>query len=65
VKLIKYLLAFTLVVLVLITAGCSSISIRTAVEIDATNEEVYTVLDKANKALNADSERSVGMTNRI
>ena len=43
-KSIKYSLAFTLVVFVLITTGCSSISIRTAVEIDATNEEVYAVL---------------------
>ena len=41
---VKYILAFTLPIFVTILTGCSSIAIRTAVEIDAPKEVVYAVL---------------------
>jgi len=41
---IKYWIAFTFVLFILLSAGCTNISIRTAVEIDAPKEQVYTVL---------------------
>ncbi len=43
-KYIKYALALTLLIYITIMVGCSSIAIRTAVEIDAPKEEVYAVL---------------------
>lgn len=43
-KLIKNTLALTLLLFVTVTTGCSSIAIRTAVQIDAPKEKVYAVL---------------------
>jgi hypothetical protein len=40
----KYILAATLLTCVIFISGCSSISIRTAIEINAPKEEVYAVL---------------------
>jgi len=40
----KYIIAFGLITFILMLSGCSSISIRTAVEIDATKEKVYNIL---------------------
>lgn len=40
----KYFFAFLLLTVFLVTTGCSSISIRTAIEINAPKEDVYDVL---------------------
>ncbi|WP_158236038.1 SRPBCC domain-containing protein [Hydrogenovibrio sp. SC-1] len=40
----KYLLIFVVTGIVFMTVGCSSIAIRTSVEIDAPKEEVYKIL---------------------
>ncbi|MCW8839215.1 MAG: SRPBCC domain-containing protein [Thiovulaceae bacterium] len=40
----KYLSVFVLLILVIAITGCSNISIRTAVEIDAPKQDVYAVL---------------------
>ncbi|XPS86614.1 hypothetical protein Dvar_46320 [Desulfosarcina variabilis str. Montpellier] len=44
VKLVKYTPTFALLVFVTFTTACSSIAIRTAIEINAPTEEVYAVL---------------------
>ncbi len=41
---IRHLSLFILLILVLLTTGCSNISIRTVIELDATKEKVYNVL---------------------
>jgi len=43
-KHIKYLFSVGILLVVIATSGCSNISIRTAVEINAPKEEVYAVL---------------------
>ncbi len=48
-KYLKYSFAFGLLIVVIVVTGCSSISIRTAVEINAPKEEVYAVLADLDK----------------
>ena len=43
-ELVKYTSTFALLVFVSVTTACSSIAIRTAIEIDAPTEGVYAVL---------------------
>ena len=43
-KFSKCWIVFTSVLLILMTAGCSNIAIRTTVEIDASKDQIYAVL---------------------